>query len=266
MFRRFEQLSSAICWRVMTCSICASPDTWWLLIDLGAPFLHYALSHFYITQFLILHYALSHFYIMQFLIFALCTFSFLHYALSHFYIMNLLIFTLCTFSFLHYAISHCELCTFSFLHYALSHFYIMHFLIFTLCTSSFLHYALSEENHCCKPVWCCDKFLLWCESYVCKRFSMNKECTWMQKVYNSIMCVTNSIRLLTFLVGLEMRQQRWWQNKLLNRTFSIASESTNFRIKFSHYNGTAGDAMSHGNVNTNLNNQPFTTVDRDNDR
>jgi len=27
MFRGFEQLSSAICWRVMTCSTCAIPDT-----------------------------------------------------------------------------------------------------------------------------------------------------------------------------------------------------------------------------------------------
>ena len=44
MFRGFEQLSSAICRRVMTCSTCANPDTWRLLIDLCAPFLHYALS------------------------------------------------------------------------------------------------------------------------------------------------------------------------------------------------------------------------------
>jgi len=165
MFRGFEQLSSAICWRVMTCSTCANPDTWWLLNDLCAPF---------------------------------------------------------------------------------------------------LHYALSEEKHCYKPVWRSDKFPLWRESYVRKRFPMNKECTWMQKVYNSIKCVTKSIRLLTFVVELEMHQQRWWRNKLLNRTFSIASESANFRIRFSNFNGPAGDAMSYGSHN--LNNQPFTTVDRDNDR
>ena len=59
MFRRFEQLSSAICWQVITCSTCATPDAWWILIDLCAPFLHYALSHFHI---------------MPFLIFTLCTF------------------------------------------------------------------------------------------------------------------------------------------------------------------------------------------------
>jgi len=126
-----------------------------------------------------------------------------------------------------------------------------------LC-SPFLHYALSEENHCCS-----DKFPLWRESYVRKRFSVNKECTWMQKVYNSIKCVTKSIRLLTFVVELDARLQRWWRNNLLNRTFSIASESANFRIRFSNFRGAAGDAMNNSH---SLNNQPFTTVDRDNDR
>jgi len=58
MFRGFEQLSSAICWRVMTCSTCSTPDTRWLSNDLCAP------------------------------IFTLCTFSFLHYAFSHFYIIH----------------------------------------------------------------------------------------------------------------------------------------------------------------------------------
>jgi len=135
-------------------------------------------------------------------------------------------------------------------------------LLIDLCVP-LLHYALSEENHCCKPVWRSDKFPLWRESDVCIRFSMNKECTWKQKVYNSIMCSTNSIRLLTFVVGLETRHQRWWRNHLLNRTFSIASGSTNFKINFSHFRGTAGDAMTYGDY---LNNQPFTTVDRDNDR
>jgi len=164
MFRGFEQISSAICWRVMTCSTCANLNTCWLLIDLCPPF---------------------------------------------------------------------------------------------------LHYALSEEKHCCKPVWRSNKFPLWHESDVCKCFPVNKECTWMQKVYNSIMCVSNSIRLVTFVVGLETRQQRWRRNHLLNRIFSIANESTNFKLTFSNFRGTAGDAMRYL---TNLNNQPFTTVDRDNDR
>jgi len=68
-----------------------------------------------------------------------------------------------------------------------------------------------------------------------------------------------------FVVGLEKRQQRWWRNHLLNRIFSIASESTNFKLTFSEFRGSAGDAMAHNDQNWNLNNQPFTTVDRDND-
>ena len=98
MFRGFEQISSAICWRVMTCSTCANLNTCWLLIDLCPPF---------------------------------------------------------------------------------------------------LHYALSEENRCCKPIWRSNKFRLWRESYVRKRFPMNKEGTWMQKVYNSIMCVLNKANNFT---------------------------------------------------------------------
>jgi len=98
MFRGLEQLSGAICWRDMTCSTCATPDTRWLLIDLCAPF---------------------------------------------------------------------------------------------------LHYALSEENHCCKPVWSSDEFRLWRESDVCIRFPVNKEGTWIQKVYNSIMCVSSKLNKIT---------------------------------------------------------------------
>jgi len=165
MFRGFEQLYNSIGWQVMTCSTWGNPDTWRLLINSCAPF---------------------------------------------------------------------------------------------------LHHSLSEDNHCCKPVWRSDKFPLWLESDICIRFSVNKECTWMQKVYNTIMCVTNLIRLLMFVVGLEMRHQRWWRNHLLNRTFSIGSQSTNYRIKFARYLGNAGDAMG-GSGNFNLNNQSFSTADRDND-
>jgi len=45
-------------------------------------------------------------------------------------------------------------------------------------------------------------------------------------------------------------------------SFSIGSESDLFRIQFSGYNGTAGNALDNG---YSLNNVPFTTVDRDND-
>ena len=45
-------------------------------------------------------------------------------------------------------------------------------------------------------------------------------------------------------------------------SFRVESESDSFRIHFSGYSGTAGNAMDNGH---NLNNRPFTTIDRDND-
>jgi len=84
----------------------------------------------------------------------------------------------------------------------------------------------------------------------------------MQKVCITMMCVykiLNNFIDVDYLI--KTRQQRWWRNHLLNRSFSIASETDFFRIKHSQFSGTAGDAMS----KHNLNNRPFTTVDRDND-
>ena len=131
MFRGFEQLSSAICWRVMTCSICATSDTWWLLNDLCAPF---------------------------------------------------------------------------------------------------LHYALSEEKHSCKPVWRSDKFPLWHQSHIRKRFSVNKECTWVQKVYNSIICVSNKLNEVTDVCcGIRNASAKMMTKSFVKQNFQYCERSDEFQ-------------------------------------
>jgi len=47
-------------------------------------------------------------------------------------------------------------------------------------------------------------------------------------------------------------------------SFKIGNESDSYRIQFTGYSGTAGNAMNY--LGTDLNNKQFTTVDRDNDR
>jgi len=47
-------------------------------------------------------------------------------------------------------------------------------------------------------------------------------------------------------------------------SFSIGNEESLYRFHYAGYDGTAGNAMNHSGYDTN--NQPFTTVDGDNDK